>query len=80
MGSCKSLTGAAKNLNKCTEMTDELSRFDPLHCVQRVRSEGLSDGHLVDTKGHTNQGLSVSGGKGIRTPDPLHAIGSRPVH
>jgi hypothetical protein len=54
MGSCKSLTVAAWNLNKCTEMTDELSRFDPLNCVQRVRSEELSECHLADSKGHTN--------------------------
>src|ERR1019366_10204589 len=39
-------------------MADELSRNDPLHCMQRVRSEGLSDRRFIDTKGHTNKGLS----------------------
>jgi len=39
-------------------MVDELSNNDPLHCVQKVRSEGLSDRHLIDAKGLTNKGLS----------------------
>jgi len=47
-------TGSAKNLNKCAEISDELSRFYPLYEVHRVRSGGLSDCHLIDTKGPTN--------------------------
>jgi hypothetical protein len=30
--------------------------------------------HLIGTKSLTTYELSLSGGKGIRTPDPLHAI------
>jgi hypothetical protein len=55
-------------------MTDELSRFDPLRCVQRVRSETVFESRSIAMKSLTNNVLSTSGGKGIRTPDPLHAM------
>jgi len=54
MGARQSLTGAAQNLNICTEMSDVLRFVYPLHVVQRFRSEGLSDRLLVGPKALTN--------------------------
>src|ERR1019366_2751943 len=70
MGTCNSSINAFPDPGKHTEMVDELSRSDPLHCMQRVRSERLFVCHLAGSKGHTNKGLS-SVERGLPHPNTL---------